>query len=190
MYDETVPLLSEECGVKIAKGLHEQEPGILNCIIRFAPMLRIHLRRRFMYCLSDEELDNIIMDAMVRVFVKGRNFDPKRSKFSTWLYQHTIYGARTFLQSRLNEVSLDGITENRWNVIEQVVETPAEVSSEMEKVLRRLPERQAEIIRLYYFEKWLIEEIAGLFGYRVSTVRSVLSRARQNIRKFVGGNGR
>ena len=181
-------LIEEDCdeGILI-KGLLAQDPTVLSCIAKFGPSMKFQLRRRLGTYLSNEDLDDVFMDASIRVFLKGPKFDRNISKFSTWLYRHVLYCAWTLTQSRMNAVSLEGVTEIRRESIERIAEGSAPFSFEIQKILQQLPERQSEIIRLYYVEGWPIEEIADLFGYKPGTVRSVLCRARKNIRGFLDG---
>ncbi len=181
-------LTNEECTALLITGLQSQDPTVLPCMASYSPALKFQLKRRFGNYLSDEDLDDVIMDASIRVFLKGPKFDPALATVPTWLYRHAVYCAWTLLQSRLNAIPLDKITEKRRSSIERFAEAPTKPSPEIEKILQRLPERQADIIRLYYFEGWPVEEIADLYGYKPVTVRSVLSRARKNIREFMEGH--
>lgn len=54
--------------------------------------------------------------------------------------------------------------------------------------LDRMPEDDAEIIRLTYWENLSSEEVAGVLRLNPSTVRSRLSRARQRLRESLEGS--
>lgn len=56
----------------------------------------------------------------------------------------------------------------------------------MQQVIRhRLTKRQKEILTLYYFEHKNMPQIAEMLGVHKSTVSRTLSRARENIRKYL-----
>jgi len=49
--------------------------------------------------------------------------------------------------------------------------------------VRRLPERQAQAVALYYMEQYSVAEIADVLGCSEGTVKTHLSRARQAVAK-------
>jgi RNA polymerase sigma-70 factor, ECF subfamily len=185
------PLYTDRCVALLTAGLHAQDPDVLPCMFRFARSMKMQLQRRFKSYLSSEDLDDVITDAIVRVFLKGAKFDPSKAQLSTWLYRHALYNAFALIRSRLNAIPLDsvvGITDSRRGYIEQISETPIHLSPLVASLLRRLPEPQANVIRLYYLENWPVEEIADLYGYKVSAIYSILCRARKKLREFAEGS--
>jgi RNA polymerase sigma-70 factor, ECF subfamily len=58
---------------------------------------------------------------------------------------------------------------------------------EVQKLLRKLPGREREVVRLYYLEGRTYEEIATELNVPVNSIGPVLSRARKKLRKDVKG---
>jgi RNA polymerase sigma factor (sigma-70 family) len=52
-------------------------------------------------------------------------------------------------------------------------------------ICHRLTQRQKEILLLYYYENKSMPQIAEMLGIHKSTVSRTLSRARDNIRKYL-----
>jgi RNA polymerase sigma-70 factor (ECF subfamily) len=59
---------------------------------------------------------------------------------------------------------------------------------EVEKLLRRLPSREREVVRLHYIEGRTYEEISTELKIPVNSIGPILSRARKKLRK--NGNGK
>lgn len=60
---------------------------------------------------------------------------------------------------------------------------------EVEKLLRRLPAKEREIVRLYYLEGRTYEEISTETDVPVNTIGSLLSRVRKKLRASVPSGG-
>jgi hypothetical protein len=87
-----------------------------------------------------------------------------------------------------------GIRETAVVDIEQVSATlaaPTDASGrgemlELQRALARLPSTQRQVILLVGLEGMSYEESAGILGIPIGTVRSRLSRGRDDLRKFLG----
>lgn len=69
-------------------------------------------------------------------------------------------------------------------------ELPAPSPEEREELeeLYALPPQDRAVIHLHYYEGYSTQEIAQLLHCRPGTVRSRLSRARERLRRLLGGN--
>jgi RNA polymerase sigma-70 factor (ECF subfamily) len=56
---------------------------------------------------------------------------------------------------------------------------------EVQKILRRLPARERQVVRLFYLEGRTYEEISTELHIPVNTIGPILSRARRKLRKDV-----
>ncbi len=54
----------------------------------------------------------------------------------------------------------------------------------LQKLIRKLPGREREVVRLFYFEGRTYEEISIELNLPVQTIGPVLKRARQLLRKY------
>src|SRR5262249_29794876 len=58
---------------------------------------------------------------------------------------------------------------------------------EVQRLLRKLPSRHREVVRLYYLEGRSYEEISTQLHIPINTIGPILSRARKKLRKDVKG---
>lgn len=72
---------------------------------------------------------------------------------------------------------------------EEITAAYSEESFELLDLVRQLPEKDRDVVYLYYYEQYPTREIAKLSGERESTVRSRLSRAREKLRGLMEGEG-
>jgi len=73
----------------------------------------------------------------------------------------------------------------------EVVERPKagglETLEQVQRMLRRLPAKEREVVRMFYLEGRTYEEISTALNMPVNTIGPVLSRARKKLQQ--GGNG-
>ena len=66
-------------------------------------------------------------------------------------------------------------------------DVPMEIVEEQELLtqLNQLPAKYREVLYLFYYEDYNVEEIAGLLGRKNATIRSQLTRARQKLKGYL-----
>jgi RNA polymerase sigma-70 factor (ECF subfamily) len=62
-----------------------------------------------------------------------------------------------------------------------------ERQEEVLKLLRRLPSREREVVRLFYLEGRTYEEISATLNMPVNTIGPVLSRAKKRLKASANG---
>jgi RNA polymerase sigma-70 factor (ECF subfamily) len=143
------------------------------------------------------------MDASQEVFLRVFRFLPgfqEESGFSTWIYRIGVNVCKDMLakQSRRNEQSLEvededdkqrtmELADHRYTP-EQIVEN-AELRSVLSEAIAALPDQQREVIVLRDIQGLSYDEIANVLSLEPGTVKSRLSRARENLRKKLLQNG-
>jgi RNA polymerase sigma-70 factor (ECF subfamily) len=65
-----------------------------------------------------------------------------------------------------------------------------ERQEEVLKLLRRLPSREREVVRLFYLEGRTYEEISAALNMPVNTIGPVLSRAKKRLKASANGTGK
>jgi RNA polymerase sigma-70 factor (ECF subfamily) len=82
-------------------------------------------------------------------------------------------------------------TNNRRAKVEREEPPKAQVGleslEEVQKILRKLPAREREVVRLFYLEGRSYEEISSQLRLPVNSIGPILSRARRKLRKDVKG---
>ena len=134
--------------------------------------------------------EDITQEVFVRVFNAGENYQPT-ARFTTWVYRITVNLSLNALRDSQGrpEVPLDG--EMEWTLAVRGNPGSEEAGAEMEseelseavaRVVKGLPEAQRTVLLLRRYEEMSYEEIGELMGKAATAVKSLLARARQNLR--------
>jgi RNA polymerase sigma factor (sigma-70 family) len=146
----------------------------------FAPRVKSYLLRLGMPAALADEL---AQETLLAVWRKAESFDPTRATASTWIF--TI--ARNL---RIDALRRDG-RRNRlsdYPVEEQIAASAgddyltAEREEKISEALRALPEDQAEVLRLSFFEEKPHPKIAAQLGIPLGTVKSRVRLALNRLR--------
>jgi RNA polymerase sigma-70 factor (ECF subfamily) len=137
-------------------------------------------------------LDDITQEVFLRIYRNAKNYQPK-AKFSTWLYRIVANMCFNVMRSRKKgrPVSLESFGEDERHRPEVPDPNEREPIEPMENVelgeqialaVNELPENQRVAIVLNKYEEKNYEEIAEVLGISTMAVKSLLSRARNNLR--------
>lgn len=141
------------------------------------------LRICFLYVKDEQLAEDCFQEVFLKVFQHYNSFRHESSE-KTWLIRITINTCKDFLR-------------NYWfrNVNVMEPETFIQVADEQDDYLDRLSKQEIfqaileldpkykDVIILYYYEGYQIKEIAAILNTTTGTVSSLLSRARQALRK-------
>jgi RNA polymerase sigma-70 factor (ECF subfamily) len=153
------------------------------------------------HLVSDRSLaEDLAQDVFVRIYRARERYVPT-AKFSTWLYTITHNVASNALRkaSRRKEVNLKSSPSGSMPV--RPLDTMAkaksalmptrgidrsEVSIVVREAIQMLGERQRMAMLLSRFEGMSYQEISDTMGLSTQAVKSLLSRARRNLRDILG----
>lgn len=137
------------------------------------------------------------MDASQEVFLRVFRFLPgfqEESGFSTWIYRIGVNVCKDMLSKRAKrgELSLElpdeeedyrttEVADSRYDP-EAIVEQ-ADLRESLAEAIGQLPQQQREMIVLRDIQGLSYEEIGQVLSLESGTVKSRLSRARENLRK-------
>jgi RNA polymerase sigma-70 factor (ECF subfamily) len=141
---------------------------------------------------SEEALD-ATQEIFIKIYRSLRQWNPKKAKFSTWLYRLSCNHAIDFWRRRRRRsespLPEDSEGRSRDSIMEEAIRSPAQELESKEEIdrIRRcadaLPELQKKIFVLRYFQELKLEEIAEMENCSLGTVKTSLFRATQAMRR-------
>lgn len=170
-----------------------RELGWAEMVGRYEHQLRNHVYR----LIGDsEEARDVVQQAFTKLFRNLWKYDPEK-KFSSWLYVITDNVAKNLLRTRGRNPLVffsslpDGVAEKIADhsiLIDELMETAEQENADREeatKAMHSASDAQREALRLHLIGK-SYEEIAGLTGVCVGTVKSRIFRARECCAQSMG----
>jgi len=138
------------------------------------------------YTGSPDDVEDLAQDVFIKIWRNIKRFK-KRSKFSTWVYRITANHCLTYRKKHQNRpVSLDELADKGSTPESLTIEPDHETTQKVAQVkqaLQELPSRQRIALVLSQFEEKTYKEIAEIMGISVSSVESLIFRARTALRK-------
>jgi RNA polymerase sigma-70 factor (ECF subfamily) len=149
---------------------------------------------------SADEAEDLAQEVFLRVYRARKKYRP-RAKFSTWLFTIANNLALNSLRSRQRKPALPLNTRDSGplgprpaeRLVEARTEQPVqslqqqELAAIVRRALEGLNERQRMAVVLNKFEEMSYEEIAEVMNLTTKAVKSLLSRARSNLREALQG---
>jgi RNA polymerase sigma-70 factor, ECF subfamily len=142
-----------------------------------------------------DEAEDLAQEVFLRVYRGRKKYHP-RAKFSTWLFTIANNLALNFLRNRQRKPVVplnlrdsgpmgarpaEQMVQDREHPPSQRVQQQ-ELAAVIEQALETLNERQRVAVVLNKFEDMNYAEIAEVMGLTTKAVKSLLSRARENLR--------
>ena len=146
-------------------------------IDRYADLVRrvcmIHLK-------NHADTEDIFQTVFLKYVTGTTEFESEEHE-KAWFIRVTINACKDLLRSffRSRTVSLDDLLEQP----DQVLEDHREV---LEAVLA-LPDKYRDVVYLHYYEGYTAPEIGTILHKNPNTVYTLLPRARDEVRKMLGG---
>lgn len=157
--------------------------GVLNVdgeeLVRTYADMVYRIAHRYMNNQADAE--DVFSETFLTYFKKERVFESEEHR-RAWLIRVTVNCAKTLLGSRVYAEELnEAIAEDRD------AETGIEEKLDLREAVARLPERQREIITLFYLDELSVLQIAQTLDMSEANVKVVLYRAREKLRTYLEG---
>lgn len=164
---------------------------------RFIRMVSPHERQLYFLCYhmmgNQQDAEDCAQEAMLKAF---QGFDRFRgdSKVSTWLYTIATRACTDLLRKRRELVSLDSLREEGFEAVSEEPSPYLELESgERKRLLQQaiagLPAQQRQAVVLCDLNGLSYEETAAALDCPVGTVRSRLSRGRQELKRQLSQKG-
>ena len=146
-------------------------------IDRYADLVRrvcmIHLK-------NHTDTEDIFQTVFLKYVTGTTEFESEEHE-KAWFIRVTINACKDLLRSffRSRTVSLD-------DLLEQPDQVPEDHREVLEAVLA-LPDKYRDVVYLHYYEGYTAPEIGAILHKNPNTVYTLLTRARDELRKMLGG---
>ena len=154
--------------------------GVLNLVYR--------------YMNDASRAEDVAQDIFVKVYKARMKYEPK-AKFSTWLYRVAVNHCLNEIRARKSQPAL--ASPNNDLLEQPAGEDPdarisrAELQQAVKEAINSLPENQRMAVILARYEDMSYDEIAETMGMSLEAVKSVLFRAKENLKqalsRYAGG---
>lgn len=197
-------------GTHRSEGSHNEDEALVTAFQdgnkkAFDELVLKHQDRVFNLCyrlLGDyQEANDSAQETFVRVYQSLNKFR-KESKFSTWLYRIAVNTCKNRLKSleyrfgkkmvRFDNPQSAEDGPPSMEIRDEAISPFAELEKKeklktIHKAIESLPAAKKTVVILRDVEGLSYEEIAGITGYNLGTVKSKLARARSDLREKLKG---
>ena len=138
----------------------------------------------YRYVNNHQDANDMAQDVFLKAYRAIGRFRGD-SSFSTWLYRIAVNTCLNFRAARRlpqDELS-DQIADGGASAAERLHQ--AERSAEVRRAVSRLPEKQRATLILKIYQDLTHEEVAGILGSSVGTVKANLFHALANLKKLL-----
>lgn len=143
--------------------------------------------RRYARALTGERViaDDLVQDTLERAWNKLHLWR-RGSDLRAWLFtiMHNVYVNQLRSRAAHPTVPLD---EDETSLSDRAAQTDMLEIRDLDLALRKLSDEQREVLLLIALEQLSYEEAARALGIPIGTVMSRLSRARERLRRIMGG---
>jgi RNA polymerase sigma-70 factor, ECF subfamily len=161
---------------KVQSGQVDEYADLVN---RYQTGLIIHCEN----ILHDRDnAEDIAQEAFIKAYEKLGEFNPKKARFSTWLYRIATNLAVDHLRQTRRTVNVDDIEELAGSTTPLHIDDD-EKESIRKAILRLEPPKYCQIIQAYYWQGKSYEQLASELETNTSTIGTWMRRAKLQLRK-------
>ena len=132
-----------------------------------------YYRLAYSYMKSEQDALDVVQESAYKA-IRDCGKVKEQRYIGTWLYRIVVNTALDALRRRGREVALEEWQENSWQ--------PSYAGLELWEILDRLDEKERTVVVLRYFHDLKLEDIAGILGENVNTVKARLYRTLKKMR--------
>jgi RNA polymerase sigma-70 factor (ECF subfamily) len=136
--------------------------------------------------LQPEDVEDMASEVLLQIVANNYQVLHQfrgQSSFSAYL---TVIARRICVQELSRRVAQAEAQARRRDVVERPKTGGLETLEEVHRMLRRLPAKEREVVRLFYLEGRTYEEISTALNIPVNTIGPVLTRARKKLAQSNG----
>lgn len=151
---------------------------------RYADSIRRYIARMIG---NWQESEDVTQEVFLRAYLNISSFNVKL-KFSSWLFRIAHNESVNYIKKhyKYQKVEFNDEIKNKLlddkNILEKIVKD--ENREKVIKALTDLPERDREILQLFYFEEKTYLDISDILQISVNSVGPVINRAKIKLKKI------
>jgi RNA polymerase sigma-70 factor (ECF subfamily) len=155
-----------------------------------AEILRAYRRKVFglaySFVRNRESAEDVAQEVFIKIWRALPAFDA-RASLSTWIYTITRNTSLSALRGNRSrpQPQDDAVPETELASEPGSVETAAEDAS-LRRLIEQLPDKQRQVILLFYLQEQSHEEVAQMLAMPVGSVKTLLHRARASLAAAAG----
>ena len=157
----------------------------------FEQILSFYEKAVFNYCLritkNRGEAEDVTQETFIKIYTHRKLIDPEKN-IKTWIFTIATNTAYDFLRKkkRKNETSLEDET-----IYDLKTYYPKEsVQSDVEKALEKINPEYKKALVLFYQQGFKYEEIAEILAIPVNTVKTHISRGKEELKELLKEYGK
>lgn len=132
----------------------------------------------YRHVMNREDAEDVYSEVFLAYFKKDRSFESEEHR-KAWLIRVTVNCAKDLLVERSHSVPMEEVEV-------PVEDENADEILTLRQAIDRLPQRQKEVICLFYDQDLTIKQIAAALEISEANVKTTLFRAREHLKMFLG----
>ena len=125
------------------------------------------------------DAEDCFQNTFIKLFQKSPDFE-NETHLKAWLIRVAINECRNYISRNRRFLSLEGLSR------EPVVSRENE--DDISWALMQTQSKYREVLYLYYCERYKVNEIAKILSKNPNTVKTLLSRGREQLKTIYGGD--
>lgn len=141
-------------------------------------------RAAWRWCGNRSDAEDVVQDVCMRMAAGIKAFDG-RSSLTTWIYRITVNAVHDLRRSRSrHQRRADGLARE-METAQQPDQEASVMASKLWECVRRLPDRQRDIVLLVHGEDMTHAEAGAVLGCEANTISWHLHEARKNLKEMM-----
>ena len=155
---------------------------------KFEVVLRTENKKIFNYLLkilrNREDAEDLLQEVFISFYKKMDNVNEKT--YIPYLFRTAYHKSLNLIKSRKKKEKFSQHYEDLENIASFEDKIESDDKSELiRKCIRKLPEKQAFILEMQFYQKMSYKEIAELLSTTPSAIDSKLVRAKKKLKKII-----
>lgn len=127
------------------------------------------------------DAEDCFQNTFLKLYQKSPEFNDE-SHLKAWLLRVAINECKNYIRDNRRQLPLDSVIDKPA--------PSAEDDVDLSWALMKLEDDYREVVYLYYVERMRVKEISAVLGKNPNTVKTMLHRGREKLKKIYGGDGR